>query len=357
MNFHIVPLSYKKYSLLLIALLFSIAIATWILEAYFGTLYGDLTRIGYLDEGDFGWKMQQPPVPAALLNNHSPAEADILVIGDSFSMPLIWQSRLVSAGYKSSTLNWSAFKPCGLGLNLGEVVRMAGFKGRYVVLESIEHGFQDRANRTCEITGGIKGRANDAAPPPTAPPAYAQKWVGKEPLGGSWVINALFTKIKLTYLFNSATPYMEFGSTRVIPIDGCKLFSNRLCNYGLFYAHDFQKKTFGSTDNLRAINRELRKVGITAVWLVVPDKASVYLGYGKQNINPYVDIWNELAQHTELVAPNLGEAFMQKSRLIKDFYKPNDVHLSTNGYLYLGDLMTDLIKHLENDAQPHGEMH
>jgi hypothetical protein len=85
MNFHLAPISYKKYSLLLIILLFSIAITIWVMEAYFGMLYGDLTRIGQLDESDFGWKMQQPPVPAKLLKSFPVTEADILVIVDSFS--------------------------------------------------------------------------------------------------------------------------------------------------------------------------------------------------------------------------------------------------------------------------------
>lgn len=368
MNFHIGPVSHKKYSLLLIVPLFSIAIAIWVAEAYFGTLYGDLTRIGYLDEGDFGWQMQQPPVPVERLKNHSLAEADILVIGDSFSMPLIWQSRLVSAGFKPSTLNWNAFKPCGLGRNLGEVIRQTGFRGRYVIFENIEHGFQDRANSTCEITSEIKGAAYNGFSPPTAPPARVQILSNREPLGGrsepvggDWALNALITKIKLTYLDNSTINYMDSGNatykTRVVSIDGCNLFSNRLCNYALFYNRDFQKKTFASTDNVLSINRDLQKVGIKSIWLVVPDKATVYLGYGKLNMNPYVNVWSELARHTELVAPNLGEAFTQKSRLIKDFYKPNDAHLSTNGYLCLGDLMTDIIKRLEYDSPPHGEMH
>lgn len=353
-------MSHKKYSLLLIVPLFSLAIVMWLMEAYFGTLYGDLTRIGYLNEGDFGWQMQQPPVPAEHLKNHPPAEADILVVGDSFSMALIWQSRLVTAGYKLSTLNWNVFKPCGLGQNMGEVVRQTGFKGRYVVLENIEHGFQDRADLTCEITSEIKGKAYNGASPPTAPPARSQILLNREPLGGSsepvggdWAINALITKIKLAYLDKSPANYMDSGNatykTRVVPIDGCNLFSNKLCNYGAFYIRDFQKKTFGSTDNVLSINRDLQKFGIEAIWLVIPDKATVYLGYGKLNMNPYVNIWGEFAQHAELVAPDLGEAFIKKSRLIKDFYKPNDVHLSTNGYLYLGDLMADLIRRLEKE--------
>jgi len=321
------------------------------MEAYFGTLYGDLTRIGQLDESDFGWKMQQPFVPANLLKSFPVTEADILVIGDSFSNGLIWQSRLVSAGFKPSTLKWSEFKPCSLGQNLGEVVLQAGFKGHYVVIENVEHGFQNRMNSTCELTNKIRVNAYSGTPPPTDPPIDRLPIaLNSDPLGGEWVINALINKIKLTYFFESRN-YMEFGNagTRVVPINGCSWFSNKLCNYGLFYSHDFDKNTFNSIGNIITVNDNLKKSGIEAIWLAVPDKATVYLGYGKFSMNPYVNIWDEFAKHSELVAPNLGEAFIQKSRLTKDFYKPNDVHLSTNGYLYLGDLVVEIIRHREKD--------
>jgi hypothetical protein len=117
----------------------------------------------------------------------------------------------------------------------------------------------------------------------------------------------------------------------------------------LFYSHDFDKKTFSAIDNVLTVNNDLKKFGIKAIWLAVPDKATVYLGYGKLNMNPYVNIWDEFAQHAELVAPNLGKAFTQKKLAVIDLYKPNDVHLSTNGYLYLGDIMVNLIKRMEKD--------
>src|ERR1017187_2114271 len=311
MNYRIGPISFKKYSLILIVLLFSMAIAIWVMEAYFGTLYGDLTRIGQLDEGDFGWHMQQPSVPAEQLKSYPLAEADILVIGDSFSYGLIWQSRLISAGYKPSTLKWSELKPCSLGRNLGELIRQAGFKGRYVVIENVEHGFQNRMNSTCELSNVINGDGYNGTPPPTDPPINrALISLNREPLGGDWVINALINKIKLAYLFEPKASFMEFGNagTRVVPINGCTWFSNKLCNYGLFYSHDFDKNTFNSMGNILAVNNDLRKTKIEAIWLAVPDKATVYLGYGKLSINPYVNIWDEFAKHPELVAPNLGEA-------------------------------------------------
>lgn len=352
MNFRINPLSYRKYCLILIVPLYAIAIAVWVMEAYFGTLNGDLTRIGQLDERDFGWRMQQPPVPAQHLKSYPLTEADILIFGDSFSNGLLWQSKLVSAGYKPSTLKSSVLKPCGLGHNLGEIVRQAGFKGRYVVIENIEHSFQTLMSSICDISSQISGVAYSGSPPQTNLLIDRSLFsLNREPLGGDWVINALINKIKMTYFFEASTNYLEFGNaeTRVVPIGSCNMFSNRLCNYGLFYYHDFDKKTFGSIDIVLSISRDLKKVGIDTIWLVVPDKSTVYLGGGKLNMNPYVNIWDEFARHPELAAPNLGEAFAQNSRLIKDFYKPNDTHLSTNGYLKLGDIMVNLISPLEND--------
>lgn len=347
MNFHISPIGYKKYSLILIVPLFAVAIAIWVMEAYFGTLYGDLTRIGQLDEGDFGWHMKQPTVSPALLKSFAINEADILVIGDSFSNGLIWQSRLISAGYKPATLRWDQFRPCSLGNNLGETVRQAGYRGHIVIIENVEHGFQNRMSSSCNIASQITGNAYYESAPLSEPPiGKSIVSLNSDPLGGDWVINALINKIKLNFLFGSNTRYMDFGNgrTRVVPIDGCQLFSNKLCDYGLFYSLDFEKSPFNSVGNILAVNSDLQNLGMKAIWLAIPDKATVYLGYGAFSENNYVNIWNELKKYPELEAPDLADLFIEKSREIRDFYKPNDVHLSVNGYLYLGDIMSDLIK-------------
>jgi hypothetical protein len=346
------PIGYKKYSLILIVPLCFIAIAIWVMEAYFGTLYGDLTRIGQLDEEDFGWRLQQPFVAAELLKSYPLTEADILVIGDSFSNSLIWQSRLMTAGFKTATLRWDEFKPCSLAQNLGEIVRQAGFRGRYVIFENVEHGFQNRMNSSCALSSKINGATYYAATPEIEPPSDSTRnFFNRKPLGGDWVINALINKIKLTYLFEANTKYLELGDgrTRVVPMDGCAWFSNKLCKFRLFYSLDFEKNTFNSIGNILTVNADLHKVGIEAIWLAIPDKSTVYLGYGKFVMKPYVNIWEELAHHQELVAPNLAESFKQESRKMKDFYKPNDVHLSTNGYLYLGNLMVDFIRDRESN--------
>ena len=80
--------------------------------------------------------------------------------------------------------------------------------------------------------------------------------------------------------------------------------------------------------------------------MIVPDKATIYLGYGKLNKHPYQNIWQLLSQNPDLIAPDLATAFIDKSRKIKDLYLSNDTHLGVNGFLYMGDIIANEIHNL-----------
>jgi hypothetical protein len=140
---------------------------------------------------------------------------------------------------------------------------------------------------------------------------------------------------------------------QVVSFDGCQLFSHRLCHYAIFVDGDFKKQTFISIANVLTVNKSLQAAGMQPIWAIVPDKATVYLGYGILNEQPYQNIWQLLSQYPELTAPDLGELFIQKSRTIKDFYKPDDTHLSINGYLYMGDIINNALHTLQtNPTKP-----
>lgn len=85
------------YAAILLALLPSLHV---------NVFYGDLTRIGKLPESRFGWLAQQPLIDAASLQSTALTQADVLVIGDSFSDQRLWQSILVRVGWKVHTVSW-----------------------------------------------------------------------------------------------------------------------------------------------------------------------------------------------------------------------------------------------------------
>lgn len=333
--------SFKEYSLYVGSVFIITAIVMCGGEFYFGSLEGDLARLGGLPERDFGWQEPQPLIQAKNLHSYPLAEADVLVIGDSFSASLVWQSQLVLGGLKPSTLHWSDVKLCDG--DFGEVVRQSGFRGRYVIIEAVERTIQGRMRSICKKGSRLnKSGEYSSSPPPTSQTNFLLKG---DRLGVKRVIEAIVNKFRYTYQSSS---YKEFDTVRMILTEGgCSLFSNRMCNYGLYYFEDFSKETFKSVDNVLSINKNIGKEGMQTIWLVVPDKSTIYIGYGKYNLSSYVNVWEILRESGDLNVPNLGEEFIKKSRLIKDFYAPNNTHLSPNGYLFLGDLVLGNIQKTE----------
>jgi hypothetical protein len=328
------------------------AVIACFMEFFFEKLYGDLTRIGYFTERDFGWYSPQQTIPPEQFKNYSLAEADVLVIGDSFSEKRAWQTRLIADGLKVTTLHWKDLKTAGewnlLPDNLSVALQTAGFKGRYVIIESIERLFQERVKT-------LSSEHHPIVKPDiaiySAPYGKRKRVSLSQPNGANWSINALSNTLRLSLI--KPDRYIESQRVQAIKFDGCRLFSNRLCSYALFFHDDFTKKTFSAIDNVLIVNKQLQVAGIQAIWVVIPDKSTVYLGYGKYNKFPYQNIWQQFSEHSELIAPNLDTLFIQKKYTITDFYMPNDGHLSTNAYLYLGDFMTKGLHKLQaNQPNP-----
>ena len=109
--------------------------------------YGDLSRLGRISEHDFGWRIDPPRVDAALLRGTPIEQADILVIGDSFSLTRRWQSRLVQEGWGVASTSW---------LEVGESLcddfdrwlTDGGFHGKLVIIESVERLGDARLERS-----------------------------------------------------------------------------------------------------------------------------------------------------------------------------------------------------------------
>ena len=353
MNLHLYSISFKKYSFLVLCAVFFIAIIIGGMEYYFEKLEGGLTRIGNFSERDFGWRTPQPAIPVEQFKDYSIADADILVIGDSFSAPRVWQTRLIADNLKVSTVHWQDIKKFGavgtLQNNLGTVLRTAGFKGHYVVIESIERLFQQRMKALSKDTTATIVKHDQVIN--SAPITKRERVSLSHPNGGDWGVKTLYNTVK--FALNLPDKYLKSGSAQVIKYNGCQVFSNRLCQYILFVKEDLEKETFNSIDNVLIVNKNLQSAGIQPIWLIIPDKSTTYLGYGVLNINPYQNIWQLFARYPELTAPDLGTAFIKQSRVIKDFYMPNDTHLCSNGYLYLGDLMTQGLRNMKaNKPQP-----
>ena len=288
---------------------------------------GPLTRMGKIPESLFGWKKEQPAIDPAYLVNAPWQEADVLAIGDSFSIPHIWQSVLVKNGLKVHTETWEAMR--NICEDFPAWLQSKGFKGRYVAIEVVEHNFKDTLNRSvgCKLMDYHATVELPVTPPPRLLIRNQADYSGKFSVGIETEFHALKYE-KLAAQPDFSTWYLG-NNVRMNRIkDGCKLFSHKSCNDALFLADD-QVDDFGEDvlGKMQVIDDRLK--GYQLTWVIVPNKSTTYLYPEKQ-------FWDKTEKRFH--APNLLRVLRSSvaGRTI-DLYPANETHLSTTGYLILGD--------------------
>jgi hypothetical protein len=296
---------------------------------------GNLTRMGKLPESFFGWTREQPAIDPVLMQQATWQEADVLAIGDSFSMPLLWQTALTRRGLHVRTETWESMR--NICEDFTGWLRGKGFKGQYVVIQIIEHNLEDRLDRAvpCKQMGYHQIAEVHAASPATLPDRHTSNLSGRLSVG----IQTWFNAMKYKQLSNKPDfkRWDMPNEARVERLDhGCDLFSHPRCNDVLFFGDDhvpdFEQSTLAKMEKINA-----RLNGFTPIWAIVPDKSTAYL-------RPHKQFWDEAERRFH--ATNLLHTFRQAiQEKTMDLYRGNDTHLSTSGYLIMGDAIYQSMHH------------
>ncbi|WP_017759282.1 hypothetical protein [Pseudacidovorax intermedius] len=317
---------------------FAVIVALFLVTLFTQPAEGGLTRIGRVSEDAFGWRSVPPDIPMAHVRGWEPADADILVIGDSFSMYYAWQSPLVAAGYKVATTHWDRSGP--LCADFPAWLTSIGFKGRMVILESIERLLPERLEQAQGCKTMIR-RPLKALPVPTQSPA--QPAPGFRLNWESPLTTGLITYLNTRQIVKTDgvvdVEHERFGdyifSSPVA--DGCRQFSSRVCDKSLFLTADRTNRELQPRDAEFMSTVAHRAAPVKVMWMVVPNKTTVYLD--THNAAAFVARSNALG-----VGPDLF-AMAQEQRLrIIDLYWPNDTHWSMQGQLYFGNRMVDAVR-------------
>lgn len=306
-----------------------------VLSFLFEPINGDLTRIGHYSERDFGWNS---PQPAVRLANNGSAVTDpaILVLGDSFSRENVWQTALgsrlgktiLSFHYAQSGCikNWIAY-------SLGQP------SAKTVVIEVVERDFVDRFRELQDCPSFVprpfemSSEARAAARPPAWPPEFHVLRTFRI------AINMLKTSVKPDAIVRDGSINAPIDST-------CAAFSNRRTDRLLYYPDDERKLRWNPDDQTRAVSnaiqiqRAFAARGKTLIFVVVPDKLTVYQDCLRN------DPEREARKRTNVTAalisagsntPDLLQAFRENTAKITDLYYPNNTHLSTSGYIFMAE--------------------
>ncbi|VTU20063.1 hypothetical protein H6CHR_01310 [Variovorax sp. PBL-H6] len=308
--------------------------AMWLVSLTTLPPYGDLTRIGHLAEEDFGWTKPGPTVDPAYLKAAPVGEADVLVIGDSFSMTLYWQASLVKAGYRVATTYWGQYGTV-MCKDFDQWLQRAGFKGKLIIFESVERLLDERTvdGQACnKVVKPFESKLEPFVKPATLPgPDALPNWTARFDTGPEAYYNSWRAKrSSVDLLFNKNTWVRSFP-------EGCKYFSHRECNKLPVFVDEEGNGplTTGTLERIKTFAAQ--HPAIPQLWMVIPNKATVYLRpeFSKDFVKGFVEA---------KLGPDLYAFSREKSAQIQDFFFSNDTHLSMHGQLALGEHMLGVVR-------------
>lgn len=339
-----------RYIVCFIAIALTLFVIAIGLAWFYRPLSGDLTRIGHWSERDFAPRHLQPSSPSASVSaGRTPTTSGLLVLGDSFSHPNIWQPYFS----KSSSLPTYSFQYKDVGcidnwLNWLVAANKTG--SRIVVMQVVERSFLAvfRNERTCaptrvEITNGAENG-------PRA--EVADRGLD---LDAGYLFQTSLNTLRMRIQNNRLTS----GGVVNVPLSSGAFFSNKISNRLLYYAEDDSKYTWRRSDidasiqNLKKIKSRLADMNIRFILVVVPDKSSVYRPYMQNALvtaRP-PDVFAAI-NNAGLDSVDLSSLFAQKVGGSIDLYLPNDTHLSVAGYKFVGEAIAAAIANKPESAAP-----
>lgn len=289
---------------------------------------GNLARIAQVSSHQFAQRQAPLAIPMATIRQSTVEDADILVIGDSFSAYFAWQSELVGAGYRVATTHWDQVGT--LCQNFGPWLQASGFKGRLVLVQSIEYMLPKRlaAMQTCTA---MQPEKLALVPPPVVSPSTP---VPQPRLNTEARLSHGFTTWRHTRRVAKATGDTVFhtrGASVLVTAapDGCTQFSHRLCNKNLFLLEDRTEPELQAADAefMRRFMDQVESVALR--WMVIPNKTSVYLDI--QHAQDFAE-----RARARGIGPDLFAVAQKGRHDIRDLYWPDDNHWSMQGQLYFG---------------------
>ena len=318
----------KYFSLFVFAVLLGYG-ATGFYFLPLASFEGDLTRTGQLPESLFGWTRPQPALDARWMRQSSMQEAEVLVIGDSFSDSRVWQTVLTRHGMKVRTEPLDSIR--GLCTDFVPWLRAQGFSGKYVVFETVERNLAVNLDNSvaCRHMQYHPNIRTDAlrGPPAVSFDTKHGNYSGRFSIGiGTWLNAREYESLSHVPGFKSWALPNDVRMVRVP--DGCALFSHARCNDALFLSYDQAAEVDESA--LEHIEKlDARLDGIIPIWAFVPNKSTAYLYPDKR-------FWDKAERRFH--APNLLRMTQQaiENRVV-DLYPANNTHFSTAGYLLMGE--------------------
>jgi hypothetical protein len=335
MNNNRVAVSYIRWFTLPVAIFLLSAVP---LSLYFGAITGDLTRIGNWSERDFGWNKPQADV-FIHSNGLSVTNPEVLILGDSYSHPNIWQSYL-EQGRQLQTLSYQ-YQDVGCIDNWVDWALEKHHPDVHtVVIQIAERSFVPQFR----MVSSCPRRKPDPVKIPQGD-HNANREDFDITLDGSYLLPAIANSIRIA---GGSSERIVSGEVISVPLSTSRLFSNLKSDRMLYYADDELKANWSAEDvraaatNLKSIQDAISEEDLRFILIVIPDKSSVYRDFfaDQDDYLEYPDVHQSL-RDAGVNAVDLLTFFQQQAAGTVDLYLPNDTHLSAQGFELLASKIAD----------------
>ena len=346
---------HRGFVLWLITLVLLPAVGLFVMGVYLQPLDGDLTRLGFFAEREFGWNAPQVQFPDTRLDLPGgltdPGQFrryhDVVVLGDSFawgSPKLQWQNYLIAA------TNWSVATQNINSVRLNDVLANPVFREhppRILIVESVE---RELIHHLQENKLGCGGASLAPASRPGVDAAFARPldWDGMLSGKTARVERQIrWSDVKLSYVRDYVLDRLARHSFRNGRSDSVRVqlsspapFSSTNKGAMLVYKDDLNKveswreewpKVDCWIDEMRRqveANRYTR-----LVLMIAPDKLTAYAEFLSDPDMKNASLLAHLSDRHPNVTPRLDRYLIAAiQRGDQDVYLPNNTHWGSNGH-------------------------
>jgi hypothetical protein len=339
---------HRSYAALLVGLSLVLVAGFAACGHWLQPLSGDLTRIGWYAENDYGWnepKLRFDP-PAAEIGRLD-GRYDIIAAGDSFTAEM---------PHNPGT-GWPHFLAAATGLRVGifdtgetpvdQILASPVFRDHppavflYEIVERQVAAYHKAPEETC-APGTVRPQPALEAKPIAQQPKPVERRLrrGWDDWPVSYALNFAIQNAKRRLLGHETTTAVGMAMTRG------GLFSSRFDKGLLVYGEDFNKMSWKDGDwrragcDLLALQDRIQANGRTVfATMVVPDKLTVYARF-----LPYrtFDALSRLPLIAETPGLNLVRLDDKLDPIAQiDLYLPDDTHWSTHGHALAARLVVE----------------
>lgn len=291
------------------------------LSLHFGAIGGDLARLGGFAERDYGPGVPQP-APKIAPNTVALADADIVVLGDSFSNRLLWQGEYEAmTGQRTLTFQYGE---AGCISNWLRWMHEQKLKpGALVVVETVERNYVSRFAQltTCPRVTPLPMRRHLGD-------ANKKAWIDSGiSLDIMYQLRVLMNSVRL----GSQDAYRAGEAVNVV-LKHADRFTNRRADRLLYHADDEVKDGWRPSQlasalaGLSAQRAAFEASGQRFEMLVIPDKSSVYRDDIVAPRMRAVALTHDL-QQAGLWPLDTQQCFRSLALKVPDFYLPDDMHV------------------------------